>query len=88
MLAGCRFLVCLLLEALQGVHKDELAGAAWNRYTQHPTSTKIDALAAIGAGSFRDKMPPQIIGGGTLYNALEAALWALYRADDFHSGAL
>jgi ADP-ribosylglycohydrolase len=54
----------------------------WNERPLKP------AIAAIAAGSFRSKAPPEITGGGGVVEALEAVLWALDRAQSFREGAL
>jgi ADP-ribosylglycohydrolase len=46
------------------------------------------AIAAIADGSFHDKEPPIIRGTGYVVDALEAALWAFDRSDNFQHGCL
>lgn len=45
-------------------------------------------IATIAAGSFKHRNPADIQGAGYVVPALEAALWAFYRSDDFTTGAL
>ena len=45
-------------------------------------------VAAIAAGSYRAKQPPQIRGTGFCIDALEAALWAVAGATDFRDALL
>ena len=45
-------------------------------------------IAAIAAGSFRSKKPPEIRGSGYVVNSLEAALWAFHDARDFEQAVL
>ena len=45
-------------------------------------------VAAVAAGSFLDKAPPEIRGNGYIVLALEAALWAVASTDDFESCTL
>ena len=46
------------------------------------------AIAAIAAGSFRDREPPTIRGTGYVVRSLEAALWAFAKSTTFEDGAL
>lgn len=79
-LDACRYFAALLLAALQGTDKQALLGTGY---------TPLRApIAAVAAGSFRNKQPPQIEGGGTVVQALEAVLWALHASDNFREGAL
>jgi ADP-ribosyl-[dinitrogen reductase] hydrolase len=86
-LDACRYVAALLLGALRGVHKQELLAAAYAR-GENMRTLRCQPVLAVAAGSFRTKSPPQIEGGGTVINALEAALWALYRSSNFREGAL
>src|SRR5262249_17822263 len=45
-------------------------------------------IAAIAAGSFKTKEPPEIKGTGYVVESLEAALWAFDRSRSFREGAL
>ena len=47
-----------------------------------------EKIAAIADGSFKDKEPPEIKGKGYVVDALEAALWAFHKSQDFREGAL
>ena len=86
---ACRYFAGLIVGALNGASKDELVGGepfsleglAWIEHEE---------IVAVAAGSFREKSPPEIHGGGGGYvvPTLEAALWAFYNHDDFESGAL
>lgn len=86
---ACRYLAALDVAALRGASKDELLSpmsspvpGLWEKV---PLSTGI---AAIAAGSFKLKDPPQIRGTGYVVQSLEAALWAFHNSRDFHEGAL
>ena len=54
----------------------------WDRDPLHPE------VAAVAAGSYRDKNPPEIRGGGYVVLALEAALWALWNSSSYEEGVL
>jgi ADP-ribosylglycohydrolase len=75
----------LILAALQGLSKEELLSDQTDRWVEVPLAPKI---AAIAAGSFKRKQPPQIRGTGYVVDSLEAALWAFYHSHDFREGAL
>lgn len=88
-LDACRYFAALLIGALQGASRQQLLSPGyvpvkglWNERPLKP------AIAAIAAGSFRSKAPPEITGGGGVVEALEAVLWALDRAQSFREGAL
>jgi ADP-ribosylglycohydrolase len=44
--------------------------------------------AAVAAGSFKNKRPPQVRGAGYVVASLEAALWAFHNSRTFRDGAL
>jgi ADP-ribosyl-[dinitrogen reductase] hydrolase len=86
---ACRYFGGLLVGALNGASKDELLAESfspvpglWQREPLHP------AVAAVAAGTFRQKSPPQIRGTGYVVDTLEAALWAFATTEDFKTGAL
>jgi ADP-ribosylglycohydrolase len=86
---ACRFLAGLLVGAINGAGKEELLSAnysplpgLWDTRPLHPK------IAAIAAGSYQQKNPPQIRGTGYVVDSLEAALWAFYHATDFRDGCL
>jgi ADP-ribosylglycohydrolase len=77
---ACCYFASLILDALNGANKEELL-----RDQDLLLALKI---AAIAAGSFKHKQPPQIRGTGYVVDSLEAALWAFYHSHDFREGAL
>lgn len=83
-LDACRHFAALLVRALAGMPKaDLLAPIRW------PESEPLcPTVAAVAAGSFRDKGPPAIRGTGHVVACLEAALWAFDRGASFRNGAL
>jgi len=86
---ACRYLTGLVVGALQGVPKVELLAPNYAppgvRWQNEPLSPEI---AEVAAGSFLTREPPQIQGSGYVVRSLEAALWALYRANSFEEGCL
>ncbi len=86
---ACRFFAGLIIGALQSRPKDELLS---ENFSPVPllwrTEPLAPAIADIAAGSFKEKEPPEIRGGGYVVHSLEAALWAFNKGQDFRSGAL
>ena len=86
---ACRYYAGLLVGALRGVHKHTLLSPRYcpvDGFWEHdPLVHEIDRVAA---GSFRFLDPPDIRGTGYVVDALEAALWAFDRSDDYREGAL
>jgi len=86
---ACRYFAGLTIGALQGRPKDELLS---ENFSPVPllwrTNPLAPAIADIASGSFKEKEPPEIRGGGYVVHCLEAALWAFNEGQDFRSGAL
>jgi ADP-ribosyl-[dinitrogen reductase] hydrolase len=88
---ACRYFAGLLVGALHGKSKLELLSSYFNPtddpgfWNQNSLDPKI---AAIAAGSFKEKDPPKIRGTGYVVDALESALWAFDRSETFREGAL
>ncbi|MGE0023566.1 MAG: ADP-ribosylglycohydrolase family protein [Hyphomicrobium sp.] len=86
---ACRYLAALLIGAVNGASKDELLADHFDPvpglWRERPLSPKI---AAIAAGSFKRRMPPEIRGRGYVVDSLEAALWAFHCGESFRDGAL
>jgi ADP-ribosyl-[dinitrogen reductase] hydrolase len=86
---GCRLLAAYLVGALSGVSKEELlAPDGWIVEALPALETLSPKIAAIAAGSFQKKQPPEIQGTGYVVDSLEAALWALAGSESFEEGAL
>jgi ADP-ribosyl-[dinitrogen reductase] hydrolase len=86
---ACRYFAGLLLGALEGRNKSALlaprfhpVAGAWAPGELHPE------IEAVASGTFRLREPPAIRGSGHVVRALEAALWAFARADDFAGACL
>ena len=86
---ACRYFAGLIIGAIQGRLKNELLS---ENFSPVPllwrTEPLAPAIADIAAGSFKEKEPPEIKGGGYVVHCLEAALWAFNKSEDFRSGAL
>lgn len=77
---ACRYFAGLIIMALAGLSREEILApyeAPW-----HPK------VAAVAAGSFKHKEPPEISANGYVIPSLEAALWAFHKAEDFRHGCL
>lgn len=86
---ACRYMAALMVGALHGVPKEALladhyapAGFTWS------DAPLCDEVAAVAAGSFKHRNPPEIRGTGYVVQSLEAALWAFHQSADFPHGAL
>ncbi len=86
---ACRYYGGLLISALRGVEKETLAAPSHcpveGLWQSSPLSPNV---AEVAEGSFKRREPPQIRGSGYVVEALEAALWAFFKARDFREGAL
>ena len=86
---ACRYFAGLLVGALRGVDKETLLSDHYSLveglWDEAPLAPRI---AAIAAGSFKHKQPPEIRGTGYVVDTLEAVLWAFYHTEDFRQGAL
>ena len=80
---ACRYLGSLIAGAARGEPKDDLLSGSYGR--GGPLCAEI---AAIAAGSFKSKEPPEIRGTGYVVESLEAALWAFYKSSSFKEGCL
>jgi ADP-ribosylglycohydrolase len=85
----CRLLGALIIGALRGESKDRLlfpgyspVDGLWDRQLLTP------AVQEISLGSYQNKQPPAIRGGGLATESLEAALWAFYHTHSFEEGVL
>lgn len=85
-----RYMAGLLIDTLDGQGLDAMLAdpphepfeSVWSEWPLHKE------VAAVAAGSYRSKEPPEIRGGGYAVAALEAALWAVDCNDDFRSTVL
>lgn len=85
---GCRYLTALIIGALQGQMKETLVADHYSPLSTGWTTPLTKKIAAIAAGSFKEKTPPAIRGTGYVVASLEAALWAFYHSNNFAHGAL
>lgn len=85
---ACRYYAVLIALALNGASKDQVLATNPDCLGVFESNPLSPAIAAIAAGSYRERKPPQIRGSGYVVHTLEAALWALNVSDDFRSGLL
>lgn len=86
---ACRYLAALLVGIVQGRPREQVLGPNFSPEAGVWESAPLcPPIAAIAAGSFKTKQPPEIRGTGYAAESLEAALWAFNQAEDFRQGAL
>jgi ADP-ribosyl-[dinitrogen reductase] hydrolase len=88
---ACRYFAGLIIGGLQGRPKEELLSPYFNPTDESSFWNENDLdpkIAAIAAGSFKTKEPPEIKGTGYVVESLEAALWAFDRSNSFREGEL
>lgn len=86
---ACRLYSALLVGALNGVPKEQLLTPDWIAHAVGGAAMVLaPAVAAIAAGSFREKQPPAIRGTGYVVASLEASLWAVEGAASFREAGL
>jgi ADP-ribosyl-[dinitrogen reductase] hydrolase len=86
---ACRYLGGLIVGALRSASKAELLADHYSPlagyWEAHPLAPEI---AAVAAGSFKRRHPPEIRGTGYVVQSLEAALWAFDQSQSFREGCL
>ena len=86
---ACRYFGALLTGAVRGASKEQLLQPFFHFqqgwWENKPLTARV---AAIAAGSYKEKEPPRIKGSGYVVDSLEAALWAFYKSNSFEEGAL
>lgn len=86
---ACRYYAGLIVGACQGCSKDELLSSYFSPVDAYWQRNKLSPkICQIAAGSFKNKQPPEITGGGYVVHALEAALWAFWNTGSFKEGVL
>lgn len=87
--AACRYLGGLIVGALNGAAKSELLAPFYKPVDDRWAAEEFpEQIAAVAAGSFREKSPPAIKGTGFVVDSLEAALWAFQHSETFAEGCL
>ena len=85
---AARLLCLMMITALFSRDKDEVFMIAEALSGRDGDGALHPEVAAVAAGSFREKEPPEIVGSGFIVESLEAALWALDRTSTWEEGAL
>ena len=80
-----RLLAAMVRQALTGRDKPAILRPPRDGWMSGPTRPEV---LAVYEGSYTQRMPPEITGGGHIVQALEAALWAFHRSETFREGAL
>ncbi|HEU4781670.1 MAG TPA: ADP-ribosylglycohydrolase family protein [Steroidobacteraceae bacterium] len=80
-----RLFAAMLQLALSGRDKQQILRPPREWWATASTRLEVQALHD---GSYTRLMPPDITGGGGILQALEAALWAFHRSENFREGAL
>jgi ADP-ribosylglycohydrolase len=88
-LSACRYFALVLAGLIHGLPREEVLAPDWPALAALVKSAPLHPeVAAIAAGSFRSKQPPEIAGTGYVVDSLEAALWAFHSAPDFRTAVL
>jgi ADP-ribosyl-[dinitrogen reductase] hydrolase len=88
-LSACRYLALVLAGLMHGLPRGEVLAPNWppllqmqEQFPPHPD------IAAVAAGSFRDKAAWEIEGSGHVVKSLEAGLWAFHQSADYREAVL
>jgi ADP-ribosyl-[dinitrogen reductase] hydrolase len=84
-LDAVRLFAAMLHQALEG--REKVVVLRPDRVLWGAQSLKREVQAVLD-GAYLNKVPPAITGGGTVVEALEAALWAFQKSRNFRDGAL
>lgn len=90
-LDACQFYASLISGALLGKTKEELLEPGFFDSFASGAAVRTSfcpEILSIVEGSYKVKQPPEIIGGGYVVHALEAALWAFFRSETYEEGVL
>lgn len=87
--SACRYLAVVLAGLMHGLERDIVLAPDWPMLDVlrriRPLHPEIDEVAC---GSFREREPPDVEGSGYVVRSLEAALWAVHRANSFREAVL
>jgi len=88
-LSACRYMAVLLAALMHGEPRQKVLAPDWEMLRRLEAAEPLHpAVREVAAGSFLRKEPPQIVGSGYVVRSLEAALWALHRAESFRDAVL
>lgn len=87
--SACAVLGVALAALIAGEGRETVVDPGWEGWgavqRHHPLHPEV---AEVVAGSYLRREPPAIAGSGYAVRSLEAALWALHRADSFERAVL
>jgi ADP-ribosyl-[dinitrogen reductase] hydrolase len=88
---ACRYLTGLMVGAFRGESKEALLSDHYSpvyHYWFFPQIKLDRKVAAIAAGSYKQKEAEDLPASGYVIDTLEAALWCFWRTRNFRDGAL
>ena len=88
---ACRYLTGLMVGAFRGESKEALLSDHYSpvyHYWFFPQIKLARKVAAIAAGSYKQKEAEDLPASGYVIDTLEAALWCFWRTQSFREGAL
>jgi len=87
--SACAYLCVVLAALVKGCAREETLSPKSDAMNRLRNACNLrPAIAAVAAGSFREKEPPAIQGSGYVVRSLEAALWAFNKASNFEEAVL
>lgn len=88
-LSACRYMALVLAGLMHGLEREVVLDAKWEALEKLKALTPLaPEIAEVADGSFKRKVPPEIVGSGFVVKSLEASLWAFHQADNFHDAVL
>lgn len=88
-LSACRYLAAVLAALIRGHDREAVLAADCPVLDRIQRIKPLDpAIAAVAAGSFKNKSPSEIRGSGWVVASLEAALWAFHSSSGFAEAVL
>lgn len=87
--SACAYMCLVMVAFIHGHSREEVLAPDWPMLRQLSKVHELHPrVMEIAAGSYREKRPPAIKGSGYVIDSLEAALWAMHDARDFHEAVL
>jgi ADP-ribosylglycohydrolase len=87
--SACRYLALVLAGLMSGLDREEVLNPDWEPLRDLQKVDRLHpATALVAAGSYRKKLPPEIVGSGYVVKSLEAALWSFCDASNFQEAVL
>jgi len=87
--SACRYMATVLAALINGEDRGKVLSPTWEPLAKLDAAKPLHPqILAVSKGSFREKQPPAIRGGGWVVQSLEAALWAFHDASSFEEAVL